>query len=152
MVWGTHFIPVSVVGSQKHSTERVCLLPGECWAPPELLTSVTVFIRFCVSSLVSQVTLTRARRPPASDLDADSRRLLGCALMAHSLRGGLVMNLSNERGKYFLSTFVAISQMVCFDFLLIYYPELYTRQILGISAQADFYFTVSPKENSTVTD
>lgn len=134
---GTHFIFVSAVGLQKHSTGRICLLPGECWVPPELLVLVTVFIRLYMSSLVSQVILKKSPPSTFSDLDLEARRLLGCALMAHSLLGSS-WQISHTKGKDFLSLSVASSQMLCFDFVLIYYPEPCPGQISGISTQADF--------------
>lgn len=48
---------------QKHSPGRICLLPGECWTLPKLLTLVTIFIRLCMSSPVSQVILKKSPAP-----------------------------------------------------------------------------------------
>lgn len=139
---GTHFILVSVVGLQKYSTERIYLLPGGCWVPPELLTLVTIFIRFYMSSLVSQVTLNKG--PHLLDLDVEPRRLLGCALMALSLLGSLVMNFSYEREYTFYICCHFPDGLLWFSFNLL--SRAMHKTNFRHFNSSRFYFTVSSKK------
>lgn len=143
---GTHFILVSAVGLQKHSTGRICLLPGECWVPPELLALVTVFIRLRMSSLVSRFL------PPHIFWPWHWSQETSWACFDGSFHCEAVSdNFLIQEGKLSFS-------ICCYfpDALLWLYFNLLSRAMPRTNFRhfnsSRFYFTVSPKENSTAID